>query len=186
MARSRSSRFLGTALLAFSAFSTAQESKPGPTVTWEPVPDNQLFPAAILSTVGVSKKPENSKVLCEPHSFARIRIKSSSPSTRIHVEVRVDGFSEVSSCDATLENADQEYLIAPTIRWDTHKLAAVDQPYPTTVVFSVKANGAELGEKTTHLQVRAVNDVPFKVKDEDGHVTDDSYLFAAFVNENSP
>ncbi|HSY99907.1 MAG TPA: hypothetical protein VK788_10445 [Terriglobales bacterium] len=128
----------------------------------------------------------NSQVLCEPHSFARIRIKSSAPLTRVHVEVKVDGFSEVSSCDATLENADQQYLIAPTIRWDTGKLAFVDQPVPTTVVFDVKANNVDLGEQTTHLQVRAVNDVPYKMTDPEGNVRDRADLFAAFVNENSP
>jgi hypothetical protein len=155
-------------------------------VTWEPVPDNQIFPAALLSTVGVSRKPANSQVLCEPHSFARIRMKSSAPLTRVHVEVKVDGFSELSSCDATLENADQAYVVAPTIRWDTRKLASVDQPLPATVVFNVKANGVDLGEQTTHLQVRAVNDVPYRTTDPEGNVRDRSDLFAAFVNENSP
>jgi hypothetical protein len=186
MGQSRLLRYSGTALLVLSACATAEESKSAPTVTWEPVAENQIFPAALLSTVGVSRKPENSPVLCEPHSFARVRVKSSAPLTRVHVEVKVDGFSEVSSCDATLENADQQYLIAPTIRWDTHKLAFVDQPAPTTVVFNVKANGADLGEQTTHIQVRAVNDVPYKTTDPEGNVRDQPYLFAAFVNENSP
>jgi hypothetical protein len=186
MPHSRLLRFSGTALLVFSACATAQESKLAPTVTWEPVADNQIFPAALLSTVGVSRKPESSQILCEPHSFARIRVKSSTPLTRVHVEVKVDGFSEVSSCDTTLENAGQQYLLAPTIRWDTHKLAFVDQPVPTTVVFNAKANGVDLGEQTTHLQVRAVNDVPYKTTDPEGNVRDRSDLFAAFVNENSP
>jgi hypothetical protein len=186
MAQSRLLRFSGMVLLSFSVCATAQESKAAPTVTWEVVAEHQIFPAALLSTVGVSKKPEDSPVLCEPHSFARVRVKSSAPLTRVHVEVKVDGFSEPSSCDATLEDAQKEYVIAPTIRWDTHKLAFVDQPVPTTVVFDVKANGVDLGEQATHIQVRAVNDVPFRAKNEDGHFTDRPYLFAAFVNENSP
>jgi hypothetical protein len=114
-------------------------------------------------------------------------MRSSTPATHIHVEVTVDGFFlDVSSCDATLENANQDYVIAPTPRWDMHKLAFNDQPVPATVVVSVKANGVDLGQRTSRLQLRAVNDVPFAVKDEEGHVTDRSNLFAAFVNENSP
>jgi hypothetical protein len=155
-------------------------------VTWVPVLPAQGFPASVLSIGGTSAKA-TSQILCDPRSSFRIRVKSSAPATHIHVEVRVDGFFlDVSSCDATLDNANQDYLVAPTPRWDFPKLAHNDEPYPATVVISVKANGVDLGQRTSRLQIRAVNDVPFAVKDEEGHVTDHSNLFAAFVNENSP
>jgi hypothetical protein len=157
------------------------------TVSWELALPNQFFPAVILSTGAISAKQGNSQILCDPRSSFRIRVKSSTPTTRIHVEVKVDSFFlEVSSCDATLENADQQYVIAPTPRWDVHKLAFNDQPLPATAVVTVKANGVDLGQKTIRLQLRAVNDLPVEVKDNEGHITDQSYLFAAFVNENSP
>jgi hypothetical protein len=165
---------------------TAHDSPSGLTVTWELAVAPQFFPAVILSTGGVSAKG-TSQILCDPRSSFRIRVRSSTPATRVHVEVKVDGFFlDVSSCDATLENADQLYVVAPTPRWDVHKLAFNDQPVPATVVINVKANGADLGQKTGRIQLRAVNDVPFAVKDDQGHVTDRSNLFAAFVNENSP
>jgi hypothetical protein len=65
-----------------------------------------------------------------------------------------------------------------------HKLAFNDQPLPATVVIGVKANGVDLGQQTSRLQIRAVNDVPTGVTDDEGRVTDRSGLFAAFVNEN--
>jgi hypothetical protein len=166
---------------------TAHDALSEMTVVWETALPPQAFPALILSTGGVSARPGNSQVLCDPRSLFRIRVKSPTPTTHIHVEVKVDGFFlDASSCDAILENANQQYLIAPTPRWDFHKLTFTDQPYPATVVISVKANGVDVGQKTTRLQIRAVNDVPFAVKDEEGHFTDHSNLFAAFVNENSP
>jgi hypothetical protein len=157
-----------------------------PEVTWAPVIPEQLFPAAILATGSVSAKPGTGP-LCDPRSSFRVRVKSSSPGTRMHVEVMVDGFfSAVSSCDAVLKNARQQYMMAPTPRWDMHKLAFNDEPYPATVVLSVKANGVDLGQKTLRLQIRAVNDVPTGWLDSKGSFHDQSKLYAAFVNENSP
>src|SRR5579871_2934322 len=156
------------------------------SLTWEPVLPTQMFPAKILAVGGMQSKGA-SPILCDPRSSFRVKVKSSTPASRVHVEVKVDGFFiDASSCDVTLENAGQEYLIAPTPRWDMHKLAYNDEPSPATIVVNVKADGLDLGQKTSRLQIRAVNDIPVAVKDEEGHITDQSRLFAAFVNENSP
>lgn len=158
-----------------------------PEVTWAPVIPEQLFPAAILATGAVSATPGTGSILCDPRSSFRVRVKSSSPGTRMHVEVMVDGFfSAVSSCDAVLKNAGQQYMMAPTPRWNMHKLAFNDEPYPATVVLSVKANGVDLGQKTQRIQIRAVNDAPTGWVDSKGNLHDHSQMFAAFVNENSP
>ena len=158
-----------------------------PAVTWEPVIPDQVFPSVILSTGNVPPKAGASGILCDPHSPFRVRVKSSSPGARVHIEVMVDGFFlGVSSCDAVLNTADRQYWIAPTARWDTHKLTFNDEAFPTTVVVSVKANGVDLGQKTLRLQVRSVNDVPTRSVDSKGNLHDYSHLFAAFVNENSP
>ncbi len=158
-----------------------------PVVDWEAVIPDQVFPSVILSTGTVLPKPGASGILCDPHGTFRVRVKSSSPGTRMHIEVMVDGFFKaVSSCDAVLKTADRQYWIAPTPRWDTHKLTFNDEAFPTTVVIKVKANGVNLGEKTLHLQIRAVNDVPTRSIDSKGNFHDYTHLFAAFVNENSP
>jgi hypothetical protein len=196
MRKSGPSFFVFAALLGLAVAATFQinDIVPGTSpadtnlinnVKWEPIPANQVFPAAILSTVGMSHKPEDSPILCEPHSFARVRVHSPTDSARVHVEVHVDGFSETSVCDAVLNNAGQDYVLAPTIRWDVHKLAHVDEPSPATVVFHVKVNDVDLGENITHVQIRASNDVPYAHIGINGTRTDSSYLFAAFVDENS-
>lgn len=187
MLRAHVSRFLFAALIATAAYANAQNSQPGSAVTWEPALPPQAFPALILARGGTARKIENSSVLCDPQSMFRVRVKSPAPATRVHVEANVDGFFlGAASCDAVLENANQEYIVAPTPRWDFHKLAFNDQPYPATVIVSVKANGQDLGQKTVRMQIRAVNDVPFAFKEKDGRLIDYSDLFASFVNENSP
>jgi hypothetical protein len=179
--------FVPVLLLTLSGICQTTQPLSGAAVTWEPNLPDQFFPAAILSVGGTPAKPGTSQILCDPHSSFRVRIQSSLPATHVHVEVMMDGFFVgTSSCDATLENAGQEYVVAPTPRWNTQKLAFIDQPLPATVVVSVKANGVDLGQKTSRHQIRAVNDVPLRMKDGEGHVIDRSNLFAAFVNENSP
>jgi hypothetical protein len=172
--------------LLFISFSSSfsQESSSDSLATWDPKIDDTIFPAVILSTS--SLQGMKSDVIGDQHSVVGIVIKPHLPNARVHVEVRVDGLSESSSYDATLGEINQQYTVSPTVRFDTRKLAALEQPVPTTVVFSVKVNGADLGQKTKQVQVRAVNDVPFLVTDSQGHAKDVSPLFAAFVNENSP
>jgi len=164
----------GTILIAILAGVIAQQSAQAtskPVVTWDPVIPDQVFPSVILSTAAVPPKPGASGILCDPHGTFRVRVKSSSPNTRVHIEVMVDGFFlAVSSCDAVLNTADRQYWIAPTPRWDTHKLTFNDEAFPTTVVISVKANGVDLGQKTLHLQIRAVNDVPTRSVDSKGNL----------------
>jgi hypothetical protein len=178
--------FSAPLLLWLSVLAVAQSPSVA-AAAWEPIIPDQGFPASILSTGGVAAKVGNSPILCDPRSSFRVRMMSPAAATHVHVEVMVDGFFlGISSCDAVLENAGQQYIIAPTPRWDMNKLRFNDQPSPATVVVSVKANGVDLGQKTERLQIRAVNDVPFSVTDSEGNVHDQSNLFAAFVNENSP
>lgn len=173
------------ALLFISAhFALSQEGSSNSVATWEPKVDSTIFPAVILSTS--SMQGMKSIVIGDPHSVVGIVVKPNVPNARVHLEVRVDGLSEASSFDATLAEANKEYTVAPTVRFDVGKLATLEQPLPTTVVFSVNVNGTDLGQKTKQVQVRAVNDVPFLVTDSQGRPKDVSPLFAAFVNENSP
>jgi hypothetical protein len=174
--------------------SPLSHSEPPPAVKWESIISDQFFPASILSVAGVPANPAsqgnqgNTQILCDPKSSFRVAVQSSTPRTRVHVEVKVDNFSiDTSSCDAVLQNAGQTYVVAPTPRWDMHKLANNDQPYPATVVIRVTANGTSLGERTQRLQMRAVNDVPFETRNDQGQTTWFSLdLFGGFVNENSP
>ncbi len=155
-------------------------------IAWETEFPKEMFPAIILSVGGSRTNSEQSGILCDPRSAFRIHVKSPTPATKIHVEVRIDGFSESSPCDAVLQETNQSYIIAPTPRWDMRKLAFTDQPYPTTVTVNLTANGVSLGERTERLEIRAVNDVPTRIVDKDGQVGYRFKLFAAFVNENNP
>jgi len=164
-----------------------------PTIRWSPVvgsscgfDTDQIFPAEILAlaTRRVQKLPAN--YLGDPNAVLGVRIISSMPDTHVRVSIRVDRLAEETGFETTIPEANQQYEIWPTLRFDTRGLAGIRESFPTTAVFSVSANGVPLGEQTQTIQIRSVNDVPYACRTRDGQVRDLSYLFAAFVDENHP
>jgi hypothetical protein len=189
MAKTRVVVPAGLVILAVLVFALpVAPTQSRPMVEWDSLISGQMFPAAILANAGTPGKSAEGSVLCDPKSSMRIRVRSSKPQTHIHVDVKMDYFfADTSSCDAVLERPGQVYVVAPTPRWDAHRLAYNDQSYPTTVVINVRADGQEVGQKTQRLQMRAVNDVPLGALDEGQRLVNwGPALFGAFVNENSP
>jgi hypothetical protein len=74
----------------------------------------------------------------------------------------------------------------PKIRFDARALATVREAFPTTAIFAVAVDGAPAVEQSRTIRVRSVNDVPFLYVTNTGQVQDFGFMFAAFVNENSP
>ena len=54
------------------------------------------------------------------------------------------------------------------------------------ITFTVKIGDDEPQVHTVNATLRSVNDCPFGIKNDDGGVTDVSYMFAAYVNEQHP
>jgi len=114
-----------------------------------------------------------------------VSIRSEAPNAQVHVEIQIEGLTQVSAIDATLPEAGQ-YKIAPLLRYDYSKLAGIEQSIPASVTYSVRLNGADLGQQTLSIRVRSVNDVPFEMVGPDGKQQDFSFLFAGYVNESHP
>ena len=142
-----------------------------------------IFPSLILST-SMMKFPDP-RVIGDPHSLVRIKITPNVANANIQVTATVDGLARTSEYDGTLGPANQTYTVAPTIRWKNSSLLNLFQPRPDTITVAVSLNGISLGSKTESVEIHSVNDVPFSIVNK-GRVVDTSFLFAAFVNENSP
>lgn len=159
---------------------------------WEPVlgGDKDFFPSAILATRNLDVqtllgKPQPPEILGDPMGAFGIKVRTTAPDTKIKVSITLDGLSETSVFDDTLPKANTEYTIMPYIRYKADALWKVRQPYPTTAIFNVSVNDAAAEEVTRKINVHPVNDVPYATK-QDGKEHNTQFLFAAFVNENSP
>lgn len=159
---------------------------------WEPIfgGDKDFFPAAILATRNLevqmlTGKPLPAEILGDPMGAFGIKIRTIAPDTKVKISITIDGLSETSFFDSTLLKANMEYTILPYIRYKADSLWKVRQPYPTTVIFSVSINDLPAEETTEKINVHPVNDVPYVIE-QDGKEYNTQFLFAAFVNENSP
>jgi hypothetical protein len=187
-------------ILAFAASVKAQSTAPAPSVPpappavkWQPAIENssvdtdQLFPAEILAVAARRvKEKAPARYLGDPNSALGVLLTSSAADVHVRVSVKVDGLAEQSSFETTIPEANQQYEIWPTIRFNTRTLAKIQESFPTTAVFSVSVNGVAAGEQSRMIQVRSVNDVPLEYVTKDKQVFDVSPLFTAFVNENHP
>jgi hypothetical protein len=191
---------LSVLCLAFSLTGVAlsQQAPPTPSATqqpdtriavWKPhfENDNELFPSVVLAMSGrkFNTRPD-SRILGDPIGMGGALIRSSVANAHAHVVIQVEGFSAESEVDVTLPVAGQVYNVSPTIRYDFHKLAGLDQSVPANVTYSVSVNSTDLGKETLPIRVRSVNDVPYLAQGPDGKSQDLTVLFAAYVDESHP
>lgn len=181
---------LGASLTVLS-----QQNAPGGPATWQPKFEfnGELFPSFVLSMSGRA-----SNVLTTPEQragvwwigdrmpMATVSIRPTVSNSKVHVAIQIDGFTEVSSIDATLPEAGQTYIVSPVLRYNYAHLASIEQSVPATVTYAVRVNDSDLGQQTVSIRVRSVNDVPYGMIRSDGTVQDLSFLFAGYVNESHP
>lgn len=147
---------------------------------------DEIFPSEILAMAMRPVPRVQPGYLGDPNGMFGIVMTNPAPNTRVRVTVTVDQLSQASTFEAILTDANRTYELWPTMRYDTRILAGTRQSFPATAHFAVSVNGRPAGEQSRTLRVRAVNDVPFAYVTTTGQLQDVSYLFAAFVNENSP
>ena len=178
-------------VLGVASFTAKAQS--APAIKWQPVIENttvdvdEIFPAEILALASrhVQQQPPP-RYLGDPNGALGVVLVSPKADAKVRVSIKVDRLAEESTFETTLPEANQQYEIWPTIRFDTRALARIRESFPTTAVFSVSIDGASAGEQSRTIQVRSVNDVPFAYVTKDKRVRDVSPLFAAFVDENHP
>jgi hypothetical protein len=156
---------------------------------WKPYfeTDNELFPSLVLAMSGRQfSAGANARLLGDALGMAGVRIRPSTADAHARVVVQIEGFTAPSEIEVTLPEAGQVYTVAPTLRYDFRRLAALDQSIPANVTYAVSINGADLGRQTVPIRVRSVNDVPYLAAGPDGKPRDLTPLFAAYVNESHP
>ena len=158
---------------------------------WQPEfdMDGQLYPSVVLELAGSSShlgSHSPPSYVGDPAGMAGVKVFCWKDDEKVHVDVHIDGLSEESTLDTTLPQLGTYYYIYPVVRYDTAKLQRVSESYPTTVEYSVEADGEKLGQKTLTVQVHSINDLPISITRRSGKIDNWSILFAGFVDENNP
>ena len=167
-------------------------NEPPAVAQWRPlihsssIATDEIFPAEMLALAMRPVMHVEPGYIGDPNGMFGIAMTSSTANTRVRVTITVDTLSQASTVDAVLPEANRPYEVWPTMRYDTRALASVRQSFPATAHFAVSINGQPVVEQSRTIRVRSVNDVPLAYRTTNGQVHDVTFLFAAFVNENSP
>ena len=148
-----------------------------------------LFPSAMIVSSTLKADPEEEEdptVLGDRFGMITTSITATADNQKVEVVIAAGDFLKESTFTGTLETKGETYYISPVLRYDYKSLYANRQPTPDTITATVKLGGKSLGSKTEKVIVRSINDCLFSYPDEDDQRVDCSYLFAAYVNENSP
>jgi hypothetical protein len=191
----RSGFRLAFALLVGSFFcqitSVAHAEKPTPDIAVEFLyGDHELFPSVIVSTTAYCKYlPQGDEYqLGDKQGVITVRIRSTTPNSKVRVTLAETPYFAESSTEQTLPEANEDYWIAPTIRYDHEKLASLKQPVANLVLKVTVVLNGETREFYPQIVLHSVNDwlVQYRPRGYNVWESNTKHLVAAFVNENSP
>lgn len=167
-------------LLAFASMAAAgQEFRPFVGL------GGNLFPSYLISTATV--KAEDSGLEPGPRYFGDLNgmlgvvVEDARAGDTLRVKIGETPYNHACAFEAVVREAGEQTIL-PTIPWKFAALRKLEQPTPASFAFSV--NGKK---KYKNVPLRALNDCPaYFVHDNGLTGTDLSYMFAAYVNEDSP
>ena len=188
--------------------------KPG---QWTPFadPENQIFPSLLLASATLKEplrdsepteshdgkpRPANKPPSASPSPMVApdllgdqnglfgVTIASPSDGAHVRVELRENALMQASVLEVDLPEKGKEYHLLPRIDYKYDALNRMHQSIPMNLVFSVQANGKDLGQRFLTTRVHPINDCPYAYQnpDDEKDYVDISWMFAAYVNEDHP
>jgi hypothetical protein len=168
----------------------------------------EIFPSALISTATVDwngdeqfaedRKTDDDALLRksdlpiygDENGWLGIRFEGLKKGANVSVEIHADGFMKASKWQGTITavSPDGDALVKTKALWDYEALIKLRQERPINVVFSASVDRIALPNVTETYTLRSINDCPLYItNDKAGNeVTNLSFLFAAYVNENHP
>jgi hypothetical protein len=168
----------------------------------------EIFPSALISTATVDwngdeqfaedkKTDEDAQlrkrdlpIYGDENGWLGIELDGVKKGAQVSVEIIADGFMRPSKWQGTVTAVSQDghTLVKPKAMWDYEALMKVRQQRPINVIFSASIDGKAFPDVTETYTLKSINDCPLYItRDKAGSdVTNLSFLFAAYVNENHP
>ncbi|GAT33105.1 hypothetical protein TSACC_21514 [Terrimicrobium sacchariphilum] len=164
-------------------------------IEWEPVvyPKDELYPSMIFSTATLKPGEDvfakwAGHVLGQENGVVGVSIDGLKSGDMVRVEVKPNAVMEGGVFEGKIPKRADTWKIFPNPKFRFDALLSTKQATPLSVTFKVSVNDKDLGEQTRDVTLQTINDCMFAVSesDEEGDVSDYSWLFAAYVNENHP
>jgi hypothetical protein len=157
----------------------------------------EAFPVKILATASMKTDMNGNLRMSQEGDYigdtlgdfgVALRITdTTNESVPVRIEVESDRFIKKSSQDA-LVPSDTDMEIFPRVAYDYSALEHLSQPATDNVYFRIYVNNTLMQEKTEVVRFHSVNEVPFleRSRRDSESIIDNTWLFAAYVNEDDP
>lgn len=156
--------------------------------------DHQIYPSYLIATAAIRVPDEDNEteeqagdepILGDRQGVLGVKIEAPEAETPVTVTISGDAIMEESVYSGVLDEEGVVYNIFPKIKYDYAALTATKQTVPVTVTYTVEIGDEEPEERTETITLHSVNDCPFAIINGE-NVTDVSFVFAAYVNEQHP
>lgn len=163
-------------------------------VEWEPdlYPKMNIFPSLVIGTATVSEEEDifagwDGEHVGDAQGLVGATISGLKKGDKIKLVVAANEFMKESKYEGVVKKTSSEdLLVHPKITYFYDRLANVTQAMPLEVSMELFVNGESVGEKSSTVTVRSVNDCLFGVAEDEDANSDYSWLFSAYVNEGHP
>ena len=140
------------------------------------------------STEKANPQKKTMEVLGDENGTVGVTVCNPAANARFELVVKGNAFMEESKFEGKLPVAGKEYHLLPKIDYKYDALNIVRQSRPVNVLYTLKIDGKDLGQRLVTARVRPINDCPFAYQnpDDESDYMDISWMFAAYVNEDDP
>lgn len=149
-------------------------------VVYNPSFENQIYPSLIL---GISHRMSEF-----PDSTLIFAVSATAPCSEAVLKVVIDStyLNYETTTQVVLSEVGQRYVVRPSIKWRYERLYNLRRAGNFDITVRCIINDHEVDSKNLHLNVRSANDCLLSLRGLDGQMHDFRWMFAAYVNEDSP
>lgn len=142
--------------------------------------ENQIYPSLIL---GLSHRMSDNQ-----DSTLIFSVSVNSPCSNAVLKIVVDStfLNYTTTTQVVLSKIGSRYTVIPAIKWRYDRLYSLRRHGNVDFTIHCIINDEEVDVKNLHLSYRSANDCLLSVRDANGVNHDFRWMFAAYVNEDSP
>lgn len=151
--------------------------------SYNPYLENQFYPSLIMGVASLSDKNFGFN---DTNALFSVSVTAPVSNSVLRITIDSSNLNYVTIFQEVLPVKDTRYTFYPSIKWKFDQLYKIRQQGTTDLTFTCFINDEEVDVKNVRINYRSANDCLLSVIDDDGHLHDFRWLFAAYVNEEHP
>lgn len=149
-------------------------------VGYNAVFEDQIYPSLILGLSHLLSTSSDSTTLFSASATAPC------PNAVLKIVIDSTNLSYATTTQVVLSKMGYRYTVHPVVKWRYDRLYSLRRHGNVDVTVHCIINDEEVDVKNLHLNYRSANDCLLSVRDTNGVTQDFRWMFAAYVNEDSP